>query len=77
MPQIRQLFITVINFSFTQCSPLPITPLFLFDICDETNMKPTAALLTSSYFSSLSLKRHMMYALNCGFILTVDGTKEN
>jgi len=40
-------------------------------------MKPTAALLTSSYFSSLSLKRHMMYALNCGFILTVDGTKEN
>jgi hypothetical protein len=77
MPQIPQLFITVIYFSFTQCWPFPITPLFHFDIRDATNMEPAAALRTSSYFSLLSLKHHMMYALNCSYPLTVDGTKEN
>ena len=77
MPQIPQLFITVIYFSFTQCLPRPVTPFFLFDICDATNMKPAATPHTSSYFSSLCLKRHMMYALNCSYPLTMNGAKEN
>jgi hypothetical protein len=38
-------------------------------------MKPAAALRTSSYFSLLYLKRHMMYYLDCSYPLTVDGTK--
>jgi hypothetical protein len=75
MPQIPQLFISVIYFSFTQFWPLPISLLFLFDIRDGTNMKPAAA--TSSYFSSLSLKHHMKYARNFNYPLIVDVTKEN
>ena len=45
---------------------------------DARNIKPAAAMHMSSFSSStFSLKRHVMYSLNCSSPLAVDRTKQN
>jgi hypothetical protein len=55
IPQIHQLFITVLYFSFTQCWPQlkMLFVIFSFDTCDVSNMKPATTMHMSPPPNSL------------------------